>query len=221
MEIRTYPLGPLQANMYAIIMGKDCFIIDPCVPIDTLGLESYQIRAIFCTHGHFDHVTEADRMVEYTGSPLLISRKDEALLRDAGKNGSGDFMRCMDVKTPVCYMEENDFYTAADFQMATDEDFSIRVISTPGHTPGSVSILFSFSSPSTQEYLFTGDTLFAGSIGRTDLGGSDSDMRHSLALLADLDERIICYPGHGASTTIRKEKMENPYFTATFYNDMI
>jgi len=222
MEIRTYPFGPLQANLYIIAFESDAIIIDPCVPYQSLGLEGSKVRGIICTHSHYDHIVEAENIRTRTGSLIYAYEDEKKAIMDADMNGSSLFFEALSVSPPIGGLNDGDILTASDFEIDTKDDFSLTVIHTPGHTYGSMCLLFLVKTGSgDKRYLFSGDTLFAGSIGRTDLGGSMPDMIRSIKLLSRLPDDVIVFPGHGQSTTIGKEKKSNPYFTSINYDDII
>lgn len=222
MEIRCFPFGPLQSNLYVVIIGKDAFVIDPCVPYETLEIADYRIRGVFCTHAHYDHILEADNIIGQSGSILLAHSTEIPALKDANINGSSYFSASYAVKSPIYAIKDGDILTSLDFEMTSTELFTIRIIHTPGHTSGSICILFEFmDNDGPRKHLFSGDTVFAGTIGRTDDGGSLKDMRNSISKIATLSNDVIIYPGHGDMTSVQQEKRSNPYFTATFYNDII
>ena len=125
------------------------------------------------------------------------------------------------VESPVVGLRDGELLGANDFLMTAKEPFSIRILHTPGHTSGSISILFEFPEAEHKKHLFTGDTVFAGSIGRTDLGGDMTQMRKTIAMIASMEDDVLIYPGHGETTTIAAEKRYNPFFTAAYYNGII
>lgn len=223
MELRIYPLGPLQSNLYMIAFGSDAFIVDPSVPYDILDLSGYKVRGIFCTHSHYDHIAEAENMRKQTGAPVLAHESECDYLMDPSKNKAMSFgLPKRPVSPPVCALKDKDILTAADFGFESEEIFSITVIHTPGHTSGSVCLLFDVKNGNGKgQYLFSGDTVFAGTVGRTDLGGSMADMMRSVERLKQLPDDVKVYPGHGQSTAIGAEKTNNPYFTAGNYDDII
>ena len=223
MELRTYPLGPLQSNLYLIAFGSDAFVIDPSVPYDILDLSGYRIRGIFCTHSHYDHIAEAENMRKQTGAIVLVHESECEFLMDPSKNTAMSFgLPKRPVSAPVCELKDGDLLTAADFDFESEEIFSISVIHTPGHTRGSMCLLFQVKTGVNRgQYLFSGDTVFAGTVGRTDLGGNMADMMRSVDRLKQLPDDVTVYPGHGPSTTIGAEKANNPYFTAGNYDDII
>jgi glyoxylase-like metal-dependent hydrolase (beta-lactamase superfamily II) len=221
MEVRVYPFGPLQASLYVVVIGKDAFIIDPCVSLDLLGLEEFDVKGIICTHAHYDHIIEADNIARKTKSVLLAYVDEIPLMKDSIRNGSARMFLPYAVESPVVALKDLEVLAPRDFMMKDDEKFTITVIHTPGHTSGSICVLFDSSEGSDKrKHLFTGDTVFAGSIGRTDLGGDMNQMRKSIAKIAAMEDDVIIYPGHGDITTVGAEKRNNPFFTSAFYNDI-
>lgn len=191
MNIHILPLGMLQTNCYILSEGSRCLAIDPgdepWKVSDFLEQQGLTLDAILLTHGHFDHVGAVKTLAADTDCRVFLCEQDLAL---PGSMTDG----------PLYY---TDFYGEGD--ELTLAGMTFRVLHTPGHTPGSVCLQFG-------EHLFSGDTLFAGSCGRTDFpGSSPADMFRSLSRLSKLDERLKVYPGHGESTTIGEEKRYNPY----------
>ena len=191
MNIHTLPLGMLQTNCYILTNGDHCLVIDPGdEPEKVLGYLEKQgltLEAILLTHGHFDHVGAVKTLAAETDCQIYLCQEELAL---PGAMTAG----------PLFY---TDFYKEGD--RLTLAGLSFEVLHTPGHTPGSVCLRF-------DEHLFSGDTLFAGSCGRTDFpGSSPRDMVCSLSRLAKLEDHLKVYPGHGGSTTIGEEKRYNPY----------
>jgi len=193
MNIHTLSLGTYQTNCYILWASesKKCLVIDPGYEPDrvldmtnALGLE---IEAILLTHGHFDHVGGVRQIAADTDCRVFLNPADTAMptMMTAGR------------------LYYTDVYAGGDELELAGLHFS--VMATPGHTPGSVCLLF-------EEALFSGDTLFAGSCGRTDLpGGSLNTLRESLSKLNMLLKDYRVYPGHGESTTLAAEKAYNPY----------
>lgn len=202
MTVLCDECGVACANMYTVYNdNRQALIIDPCdafmaeMHINRLSLT---VKAILLTHAHYDHASalcDIEKIVP--GVPSFIHIFDGPLLSDPSKNvaqlfGIPDFSAKCSV-----YIEDKDIITAGDF--------SIRVIHTPGHTPGSVCYLVG-------DNLFTGDTLFCSNIGRCDLyGGSYKNMSESLKKVKSLDPLLKIYPGHGPSTTLKFE-IENNFF---------
>ena len=197
--------------MYVLSIGNQAVVIDPCCPWEETGLPmDLSVTSIFCTHGHFDHIAEADHLVSLFSCPLYISEEDKKLLPSPELNRSSTFGLDISVRTsPITWPQT--IMKPQDLGFSDNEPFTLSIIPTPGHTMGSVCFLFDFGDQ-VGKHMFTGDMLFAGSIGRTDLGGSDALMKQSLFHLKQLDDTILCYPGHGNKTYLGKEKLYNPYF---------
>ena len=199
MTIHTLPLGAYQTNTYILENEGRCVVIDPGYAPDAilkfLAQRDLTIDAIMLTHGHFDHVGAVEKILEATGCRLWLSEKDWR--QDADPATSAFY--------PLANRELSNmrFYAEGDEISAAGMTFT--VLETPGHTPGSVCLLI-------ESALFTGDTLFAGSCGRTDLpGGSWTTIQNSLRRLSALSDALRVYPGHGDSTTLAAEKQYNPY----------
>lgn len=199
MTIHTLPLGAYQTNTYIIENEGRCVILDPGYAPDSilrfLAQKGLTVDAIMLTHGHFDHVGAVEKILEATGCRLWLSEKDWQQGTDPA---SLSFYPLANHNLPNMH-----FYAEGDEISAAGMTFT--VLETPGHTPGSVCLL-------AENVLFTGDTLFAGSCGRTDLpGGSWTTIQKSLRRLSALDDALRVYPGHGDSTTLAAEKQYNPY----------
>ncbi len=201
LKIDTLTLGNYQTNCYIVreASSKTCAIIDPgyesekiLAHVKKLGLA---VDAILLTHGHFDHVGAVEDIVEATGCKLWMSESDWSQPIDPMTNYFYPIANCD--FTEVRFCEDQEEIQAGGLTFLT--------LSTPGHTHGSVCFLC-------EDALFSGDTLFAGSCGRTDLPGGDQKwIQWSLARLAELADDLRVYPGHGGSTTLAQEKRYNPY----------
>lgn len=192
LTLHTLPLGAYQTNCYILHQeDSSCVVIDPGytpeVILDFLAGKGLTLEAILLTHGHFDHVGAVRDLAAETGCRVWLNPDDLSM---PPRLTAG----------PLYY---TDTYSEGD--TITPAGISFQVLSTPGHTPGSVCLI-------AENFLFSGDTLFAGSCGRTDLpGGSTHAIRESLHRLAELPGDYSVHPGHGESTTLAWEKQYNPY----------
>ncbi len=193
MNIICLPLGDYQTNTYILYQQgqSQCLVIDPGYEADTILHHTAQhglaVEAVLLTHGHFDHVGAVKALAAKTDCLVYINPQEEAL--------------------PHMFTAGKLFYTDTyqDGDTLTLAGLTFTVHATPGHTPGSVCLDFGSD-------MFTGDTLFAGSCGRTDLPGGDSQqMRLSLQKLAEMDKDCSVHPGHGPSSTLECEQRTNPY----------
>ena len=191
--IHTLTLGLYQTNCYIVHNegSKQCIVIDPGYAADTIlnraAVLGLQIEAILLTHGHFDHVGAVRQIAADTDCQVYLQEK-ELSLPAAMTDG------------PLYY---TDLYPAEGRMQIAGMD--IHVLHTPGHTPGSVCLIIG-------ESMFSGDTLFAGSLGRCDFPGSSIfDMRKSLKKLCNLAGDYRVFPGHAESTTLELERKTNPY----------
>ena len=193
LQVKTLPLGAYQTNCYLVWdeNSATCVVIDPGYEPDTILLEAKklgkEIAAILLTHGHFDHVGAVKDLVAETGCPVYLCPEDLS-------------MPSQMTAGPLYYT--NTYGEGDRLELA---GLSFKVLHTPGHTPGSVCLMC-------ENVIFSGDTLFWGSCGRTDLpGGSWSTIRVSLKRLADLSGDYDVYPGHGDATKLSFERNFNPY----------
>ena len=201
LKIHTLPLGAYQTNCYIVhdSAAETCAVIDPGYEADTilkktadLGLK---VDAVLLTHGHFDHVGAVEQIVEATGCRLWMSERDWSQVNTPLTAYFYPIANCDFTEVQFC--EEGETIQAGGL--------TFTVLETPGHTWGSVCFRCG-------HVLFSGDTLFAGSCGRTDLPGGDGNkIRESLQRLARLEGSVTVYPGHGESTQMAWEKQYNPY----------
>ena len=193
MQVTRLPRGVYQTNCYIIYEenSKSCCVLDPGGEakkvLEFMEIRGLSLDAVLLTHGHFDHVGAVKDLHEATGCKVYLCTEDCTM--------------------PPKWTAGELFYTDAygegdELNLA---GLTIRVMHTPGHTPGSVCLVVENS-------IFCGDTLFAGSCGRTDLPGGDQNVLFgSLLRLAALEEDYTCYPGHSGSTTLAREKQYNPF----------
>ena len=193
LNIKTLPLGAYQTNCYLVWneSADTCVVIDPGYQPETVLAEAERlgkkIAAIFLTHGHFDHVGAVRELAAETDCPVYLHEADLSMPPQMTAG-------------PLYY---TNLYKEGDFVEAAG--LSFKVLHTPGHTPGSVCLMC-------ENAMFSGDTLFWGSCGRTDLpGGNWGVIQKSLKRLASLSGDYDVYPGHGDATRLSFERKYNPY----------
>lgn len=207
MHVKSFVVSPVASNCYVVAEsdgpGSSAILIDPgdlqlnhvFTYIDEM---QFDIRAVWLTHAHFDHVLGVDLVRSKYGVPAFVHARDLPLwdmLAETVRKWIGQEVPSL--KAPDGYFAEGDILSVGDT--------SFRVWETPGHSPGSVCFV-------ADDVAFTGDTLFAGSIGRTDLPLSDSEeMQRSLKKLLDWPNRLSLYPGHMHATTMELERKTNPF----------
>ncbi len=208
------PVGLLQCNCSIIGDPRtlECIVVDPGDEVERIlsliGRYSLKVKAIVSTHAHIDHVGGLAKLYQYTGAPVMMHSDDLPLYRGMEVQAAFLGVRPPELVEVHQLLKEGDALQWGDFLA--------NVMHTPGHTPGSVSLYLptdGVNATLTQPQLFSGDTLFAGSIGRTDLwGGSFEEILSSLKeKLMQLPDSTIVHPGHGASTTIGHERDSNPF----------
>src|SRR3990172_9197109 len=202
--IRRFVLGPLETNCYLLSdsASREALVIDPGGEpepvLDTLEEKGLKLKLIINTHGHGDHTWGDALLKEKTGAPLLIHGADaEMLISD----NPGSFLHGF--SESACRADR--LLAEGEKVALAGRKIGLTVLHTPGHTPGSICLLG-------DGFIFVGDCLFAGGVGRTDLaGGSDEEMARSLQRLAGLPPELKVYPGHGPETTIGQELNSNPW----------
>lgn len=206
MNWEQIPLGPLQTNCYLIANSeKNCLVIDPGEEgkklINHLEKRNLKPQAILLTHAHFDHIGAVDDLRDHYSIPVYVHEKEAKWLLDPSLNGSQSFMMGQ-IK-----VKQADTLFSSEGHM-TVGDFSFQLFETPGHSPGSVSFYFK-----EDDVVLSGDALFQGSIGRTDLrGGNHEQLMKSIHdKLLVLPEHTLVLSGHGQITTIENEMDSNPF----------
>jgi hydroxyacylglutathione hydrolase len=199
-------VGPIQSNCY--ILGcertREAAVIDPGGDADriliTLAKDKLRCLYIINTHGHFDHSADNKRLKEVTGAQLLIHPADAPMILHQSMGGGMWGLHVDNSPPPDRYLGEGDIITFGDI--------SLKVLHTPGHSPGGISLV-------TDKMVFVGDTLFAGSIGRTDFPGGDEEglLRNVRSKIFPLGDDVVVYPGHGPKTTVGRERKTNPFFS--------
>ncbi len=207
MILKTLVVGPLAVNCYIIgsETTREAAAIDPGDDAKkitaTLQENDLKLKYIILTHAHFDHAGAARELKDKTGAQVMVHENDALLLKNTAAQAALFGMQTARPPKPDVFLKGGDRIKIGDVEM--------EVIETPGHTPGGISLYVNQAS-----LVFTGDTLFWGSIGRTDLPGGDfNTIIHSLKdKLGRLPDDTKVYPGHGDDTTIGLEKRQNPYF---------
>ena len=212
----VYPVGPLQCN--CSIIGdettREAIVVDPGDDIDDLlGLllrNGLKVKQIFITHAHIDHIGGAMKLKKATGAPIMMHRADEMQLP------------LLDMQAQWIGMQLPGQVTVDEFAKDLDRlkagDLAATILHTPGHTEGSSCLYFP-----DQQKLIAGDTLFSGSIGRTDLPGGDFKkiMRSLHTTVLELPDQTRVTPGHGPETTIGAERQSNPFLTDNRYKPKV
>ena len=206
MLLETIVVGPLGVNCFILLdkQSHEGVVVDPGADgemiLSAIARFGMQVKYIINTHGHFDHIGCNRQVQALTGAELLIHEKDLWLLSEAAKSAQQYGLQAEDSPLPSRYL--------TDGMRLEFGSRSIEVLHTPGHTPGGCSLFLA-----KEHLVITGDTLFADSVGRTDLpGGSQEQLIASIrAKLLPLADDTVVYPGHGPSSSIGRERRSNPY----------
>jgi len=204
MKILVMEVGMIGTNCYIAVNEETNagVVVDPGGDSDkilnVIKKHDIKIEAIFITHGHSDHIMGLDEVRKATGAKVYISKADEPMLKDADRNLS-------------MFIGQNKTFAGADENFTDGQELVVagikfKILATPGHTPGGVCIL-------ADNVVFCGDTVFAESIGRTDLpGGSYEDIIKSIKdKILPLADNVQLLPGHGPATTVGWERRRNPF----------
>ena len=196
MNIEKYVMGEVATNTYILSIGDDAIIIDPASRSEKVIeiLDNKNLLAVLLTHGHFDHIKAVDGLYDKYHMPVYLHKDDDALARD--KNSGLLFGIVSYLSCPTIHIEEGEKEIGP---------FKFKTIYTPGHTPGSVIYVF-------DDFIITGDTLFKGSVGRTDLPGGDARiLKDSLRIFKQFDKDYLIYAGHEEDSRLSDELKYN-YF---------
>ncbi|MEW6620250.1 MAG: MBL fold metallo-hydrolase [bacterium] len=200
-NIHKLVVGFMESNCYILEDGNEAIVIDPggdaYLILDKLNELKTKLIYIINTHGHSDHIAGNNELKNATGAKILIHKKDAVMLTDSSSNLSAFFYEPI-ITSADRLLEDGEYIETGHLKL--------KVIHTPGHTQGGICL-------SGDKFIFTGDTLFAGGIGRTDFPGGDyktlidSINQHLLIL----EDETIIYPGHGNISTIGEERKTNPF----------
>jgi glyoxylase-like metal-dependent hydrolase (beta-lactamase superfamily II) len=201
MQIETIVVGPLQVNCYVVFDEKtlDAAVIDPGDEPDRIlkfiNSEGLHISSIICTHAHFDHVGGAKVLRERTDARILLHVDDLVIYMNTEAQGAAWGFKMVQPPHPDSFVQDGEIIKCGNIELS--------VMHTPGHSPGGICL-------KTGDVVFTGDTIFAGSIGRTDFfGGSIEALKTSFRKIMALSPETVLYPGHGNWTTVADEWREN------------
>jgi hydroxyacylglutathione hydrolase len=204
MQIKTLAVGPLETNCYIVWdeTTKEAMVVDPGDEPDRIldEAEGLNVKLIALTHAHFDHAGAVPELKEATGAAIAFHPADEAAYRSVSEQAAFWGFQSDPMPEPDVMLGEGDKLSVGAL--------SFEVLHTPGHSPGCVCLVG-------EGVLFSGDTLFKGSVGRTDLAGGDMNhLKASFRRLMELPPETAVYPGHGPASTIGQELRDN-FFAAT------
>ena len=219
MLIAGFPAGPWGTNCWVAATGpsSECIVIDPgkdAAPGIESVVREHRLKpvAVLVTHGHIDHMWSVAPVSGAYDATAWIHPDDRAMLSDPLGGMSPESARMM-LGVDVTFVEPDDVRELADGQELELAGLRLVVDHTPGHTRGSVTFRTPYDQPDVSELMFSGDLLFAGSIGRTDLPGGDHEamLRSLTTKVLTLPDDIVVLPGHGEQTSIGRERATNPF----------
>lgn len=203
LKLRQFSLGVLETNCYVLYNGKEAIVIDPGGDpgevMDFLNAEKLKLTSILNTHLHFDHIQGNSELSAATGAPISAPQEDRFLMKtEVGGGGFMGFPRTPDFDSKALKEGQTEFLGSP-----------CHILSTPGHSPGSVSFYF----PEI-EAVFVGDLIFFRSVGRTDFPGGNASVLKKSARekIFTLPDKTTIYSGHGPETSVKDEKLNNPFF---------
>lgn len=211
--IKIPPMGMFAANCYIVISETgNAVVIDAPDSADNIISEAEKngasIKKILITHGHCDHIDALAKLAEKTGAEVFIHTLDAPKLTDSQMNLSNYFSDVLE--KPADHYDKA--VTVSDGDVITQDELSFKVLHTPGHTSGCVCYIIG-------DVMFSGDTLFRGSIGRTDMpDGNYSVLSKSLAMLTEIEEDYRVLSGHGEETSLEREKQLNPFLGGNLFD---
>ena len=208
IKINKIMSGIIEENCYIVYDSETLksVIVDPGEDGDKIIKEieknGFIPELLVNTHGHYDHISSDEQIRSKYKTPLAIHKNDAEMLSEPNRNGSAMFGNPVSVRKPEMLLE--------DGQKVSLSFTKFKVIHTPGHTKGGICLLF-------DGFIITGDTLFAGTIGRTDFpGGSFDEIMQSIEKIKIFDPSTVIYPGHGSRTTLANELRHNPYLNGNY-----
>jgi hydroxyacylglutathione hydrolase len=201
MIIKKFVVGPLESNCFLVIeeSSKECFITDPGDEpdriVDFINENKLKVKYLICTHAHFDHVAAVPELQKETGAKIVIHKSDLPIYENSEEHAALWGFEIDPLPRPDIFISDGDKIDIGNMHF--------EILHTPGHSPGGICIYG-------EGIVITGDTLFAGAVGRTDLPGGDIlKLKASFQRLMSLPSEIRVLPGHGPETTIGREKTDN------------
>jgi hydroxyacylglutathione hydrolase len=201
MIIQKFVVGPLESNCFIVSdeQSKEALVVDPGDEpdrlLDFIDENHLKVKYIVCTHAHFDHIGALIDIKEAQGPKIVIHKDELFLYQNVNKQAAMWGFSAKPLPEPDMFVSDGDFLELGSLRF--------EVFHTPGHSPGGICLYG-------EGILVTGDTLFAGSVGRTDMYGGDlAELKKSFQRLISLPVQVRVLPGHGPETTIKKEKIDN------------